>query len=170
MRKLTPIPLTPEAFEPFGRVVMVAPPGVTPVQVNQGTAQRYDRILDLENRRPNATLNVASFRSRPREEWPTVLSVLEKHPYSSQLFVPMAATRYVCVAARGKDYPDVSTLTAFLADGRQGISWLPDVWHHTLLSLDYTTDFACFVYEDATPGDCITVELRPDERVALSLE
>ena len=33
------------------------------------------------------------------------------------------------------------------------------VWHHPLIALESTTDFACVVYEDDTKDDCHIVEM-----------
>lgn len=163
-------PLTEKKFAPFGWVATAAPPGIQAVHVNEGTARRYNNIGAVENLRPGvATLNVASFRCAPRE-LPFTVRGLEKHAKSTQLFIPFNASRYVVVVASrmvdgdGNDRPDPSTLRAFLADGRQGVAYGPNIWHHTLMALDRETDFSCFVWEDGTELDCIVSMFAPEDQ------
>ncbi len=146
-------PLTAEAYAPYGHVLAA---GIGSARVaNQGTAQRFDRVLPLLDHRPGvAALNVSVFRSQPRAERPFEVALLEKHPLSTQLFVPMGARRYLVIVALGGERPDLATLAAFVATGRQGVSYAPGVWHHPLVALDEETDFACFVHEADDAGDC----------------
>jgi ureidoglycolate lyase len=70
----------------------------------------------------------------------------------------MNASRYIALVALGVERPDLSTLAAFVAEGPQGISYGPGVWHHPMLTLDSETDFVVFVHEDGTPEDCVVVD------------
>ena len=70
----------------------------------------------------------------------------------------MNASRYIALVALGGDRPDLSTLAAFVAEGPQGISYAPGVWHHPMLTLDSETDFVVFVHEDGAAEDCVVVD------------
>ena len=99
--------------------------------------------------------------------------LLERHPYSSQMFIPLnCQQRWLIIVAlpkrepdqvdpcqEGKAGPDMSTLRAFMARSDQGINFAAGVWHHPLIALESTTDFACVVYEDDTKDDCHIVEM-----------
>ncbi len=160
MPPIVPRPLTPEAYAPYGRVIQASPRGEPGVLVNLGTALRFDDVVDVVNTRgASAKLAVKVFRSRPVPREKRAIRVLEKHPCSTQLFIPMNASRYVALVALGEDRPDPSTLAAFVAEGAQGISYAPGVWHHPMLTLDVETDFAVFVHEDGSDEDCVVVEL-----------
>lgn len=156
-------PLTPEAFAPYGAVLDANRPDLPWKPANMGTAKRYDWLAPVENLRPTtARPNLCLFRCAPRLDWPLEVRMLEHHPLSTQLFFPMAATRYVVlVAAPRPGAPDLATLRAFLATGRQGVAYVPGTWHHPLLALDQETDFGCIVYEDEPgkddAGDCVAV-------------
>lgn len=165
MQTLTARPLTPDAYAPYGDVLMAAPHGEEGSAANQGTARRFDRLAALENLRPGvAQPNLGVFRCAPRLDWPSRLAVLEKHPTSTQVFVPMNAQRYLVVVALGGDAPDLSTLAAFVASGTQAISYRPGVWHHPMIALDAETDFLCLVWEDGTSGDCVVVSYDGEDR------
>ncbi len=164
-------PLTPEAYAPYGDVVMAAPPGALGKLANQGTARRFDHLASLDDLRPGrAVLNVSVFRCQPRPAAPFAVALLEKHPASAQLFVPMNARRYLALVALGRDRPDLGTLTAFVAAGTQGVSYHPGVWHHPMIALDAEIDFACFAWEDGSDGDCTVVRLADGEQPVVELQ
>ncbi|XXY18608.1 ureidoglycolate lyase [Sorangium sp. So ce216] len=163
-------PLSPAAYAPYGDVIMASPHGQAGKPANQGTARRFDHLAGIEDLRPGrAALNVSVFRCAPRSSFPLPIALLEKHPGSTQAFVPMTARRYLVVVALGGDRPDLGTLAAFIAQGAQGITYRPGVWHHPMIALDAETDFVCLVWEDGSPGDCAVVELEEGERVEVEI-
>ncbi|MFT3766924.1 MAG: ureidoglycolate lyase [Minicystis sp.] len=162
---LTCSPLTPDAYAPYGHVIMASPRGEPGKPANQGTARRFDHLASLDDLRPGrAKLNVTVFRCAPRPTGPFAVELLEKHPASTQIFVPMNAERYLVLVARGGDRPDLATLGAFIATGTQGVSYHPGVWHHPMIALDREIEFACFVFEDGSADDCTVVPIPPEER------
>ena len=147
-------PLTAAAFAPFGDVLAAgAAPGLT---TNQGTAQRFDFVGKLSNARPQAKGNLAVVRAAALQ-LPLRLRLLEKHPHSSQAFIPMRCARYlVCVAPTGADgFPELAKLCAFTCMSGQGINYHAGTWHHPLVALDEEADFAMLVWEDGTGEDCV---------------
>ena len=168
---IVPRPLTPEAYEPYGKVLMASPRGEPGEVANLGTALRFDDVVDCTNSRgPRAALKVKVFRSSPVSLERRPLALLEKHPCSTQLFIPMNASRYIALVALGGDRPDLTTLAAFVARGPQGISYGPGVWHHPMLTLDTETDFVVFVHEDGSPEDCVVVSRKGADWPELDLE
>lgn len=168
MRTVTAEPLTPEAYAPYGDVVSADRSDVPARPANQGTAARRNHLAEVRSLRPGATLNVCSFRCAPRLDWPMPLALLEKHPASTQVFIPMNAQRYLALVALGGESPDLSTLRAFVATGTQGVSYRPGVWHHPMIALDERVDFTCLVWEDGSDGDCAVRDLS-DEGMVIAL-
>lgn len=152
---VTAVALTHAAFAKFGAVVSCDRDDRAASAANLGSADRRDFLLDVENRRPSARLNLASFRCRPWPARPLALTMLEKHPLSTQVFVPMTAGRYLVVVAEGGDAPDLTTVRAFVASGGVGVGYAPGVWHHPMIALDAPIDFTCLVWEDGTALDCV---------------
>lgn len=146
-------PLDAEAFKPFGRVISAGLQAGS--EANQGTAVRFDFCTDLLSTRPEAKANLAVFRSTART-LPLDVVLLERHPCSTQVFIPMVVTRYlVCVAPTLPDgSPDVSKLQAFVCGPGQGVSYAPGTWHHPMVSLDTQAEFAMLAWEDGGPRDC----------------
>lgn len=152
-RVITPRPLSREAFRPFGDVVEVGATGGS--SANQGSATRYDFAARLASSRPDARPNLAVFRS-VRRALPFELRLLERHPCSSQAFLPMRAGRLlVCVAPSAPDgAPDAERIEAFLGAAGQGVNYLAGVWHHPIVALDADADLAMLAWEDGSPRDC----------------
>ena len=169
MRTFVARPLTREAFAPFGHVLEITPEIGPGRSVNMGTARRHDAMLEIENLRPNAKLNVAAFRCQPSVPGKFPVVEVEKHPHSEQLFVPLNATRYMVAVAHGKDAPDLDTLEVFVANGRQGVCYGPGIWHQPMIVFDVETDFSCFVFEDGTAEDCIPYVLPAEHVVTVEL-
>jgi ureidoglycolate lyase len=161
-------PLTTGAYARYGDVI-AARDDVKPVGANLGTAERYNGLATLENKRiATAKANLCVFRCQPMVKGPArkfTVRLLERHAHSTQAFVPMQGIeRYLVIVCLGGDRPDLATLGAFLATGGQGITYRPGVWHHPLVAMDRPGDFACLVWEDGSAGDCDTVNL-PSEVV-----
>lgn len=166
-RRVTAEALTAAAYAPYGEVVSCDRDDAPAKPANMGTAARRNFLVDLVHDRPGARANLCAFRCAPHTEWPKRLGLLEKHPRSTQVFVPMRVSRYVAAVALGGDAPDLATLRAFVCVAGQGVSYRPGVWHHPMITLDDTADFACLVWEDGGPDDCVVHAL--DDVAVISL-
>lgn len=146
-------PLAEEAFAPFGDVVWAGKGEGG--SANQGTAVRWDRCARLESSRPGATPNLAVFRAAA-QPLPLAVRLLERHPCSSQAFLPLVCARFlVVVAPAGADGgPDLARLRAFVCGPGQGINYHRGVWHHPIVALDRPAELAMLAWEDGGPGDC----------------
>jgi len=99
------LPLTPEAFAPFGRVIQsyaspyAAPPKTKVTPANQGTATKFHKLALLNSSYPEgseATAGLSTYRCLPLQydanEAVTMgweVKLLERHKYTTQAFVPM---------------------------------------------------------------------------------
>ncbi len=145
-------PLTADAYAAFGSVIEAEQGPHRPA--NQGRARVWDRLAQLVNLRDEARANLSVFRCTPDHARPIALRCFERHPFSTQVFVPMQATRYLVVVAPGDSAPRLEEARAFLVSGRQAVSYAPGTWHHPMIALDIDTDFACIVFENGSSGDC----------------
>ena len=161
MRRVLAIkPLTAAAFEPFGDVVDTVS-ATTHFPINEGYAERYDNLARIEVGREGGTPRISLFRALPRE-LPFALSLVERHPLGSQAFMPMSNRPYLVVVCEGSgDAPELASLRCFRAMPGQGVNYAPGTWHHPLLALEETSDFA--VIDRGGPGDnCDEVRLPVD--------
>jgi ureidoglycolate lyase len=138
MARLTAMPLTAVAFAPFGRVIEAAGPARI---VNAGTALRHDQDAGFGHDTAAPLPRLAVYRAQP-SPLPATVPLLERHPHSSQTFLPMATARWLVVVAVDPRAP-----AAFLATGRQGVTYAPGTWHSPLLALDGPTDFVMLMWE-----------------------
>ena len=90
------------------------------------------------------------FRATP---WklPLRVAMVERHPLSSQAFIPLAPARFLLVVAAPGNAPDPTALRAFVTDGSQGVNYARGTWHHPVLALDHVTDF--LVVDRGGPGE-----------------
>jgi len=146
MRDVTPEPLTPEAFAPFGRVIE-ASDAVERISINQGHAVRYDRLAALDVGDGGGSGAISLFRAKPLAE--PVLRMFERHPLGSQSFVPLGGRDYLVAVAPAGDF-DPAAIRVFRAGGGQGVHYAKGVWHHFLLVLA-ESDF--LVVDRVGPGD-----------------
>ncbi len=152
-RQIIAQPLTVEGFSPFGQVISAGLKAGA--SANQGTAVRFDWCAELVNTRGNAHPNLAVFRSTPLT-LPVKIALLERHPHNTQAFLPMLVSRFLIIAAPNSadGAPNTEKLSAFLCAPGQGINYNPGVWHHPIIALDQSAEFAMLAWEDGSAGDC----------------
>ena len=144
MALLVAQPLTAAAFAPYGVVVAAAPePG------------RIDADDGLANRRPDARLSLTMTRLAPATCLPLEAMLFERHPFSSQTFLPLAVARYlVIVAPDAPDGgPDGARAVAFVGRAGQGVTYPAGLWHHGMTALDQPAEFAVLMWCDGSAGD-----------------
>ena len=150
--KIVTQPLTAEAFAPFGEV-LAAPADPGRLYFEDG----------LGNGRPAARPSLSMVHRLPIEGLPFEATLLERHEFSSQTFVPLDSGRWVvvvCPHAPGGG-PDLSALRAFLARSDQGVTYRMNTWHHGLTVLDRPARLAVFMWRDGTSGDEEFVPVAP---------
>ncbi len=153
-RSLSAEPIDPARYAPYGAVVS-ARAREDARSANHGTALAWDALATLESLRGEQARATASlFRCRGFTESVLEVRLLERHPDSTQMFVPMRAGRYLVVVALGADQPDLATLAAFVVAGPRAITYAPGVWHHPMVALDVETDFVNLLFQDGTARDC----------------
>ncbi|KAG0344142.1 Allantoicase [Podila humilis] len=171
---IQPQPITNENFEKWGQVVRLPDADPNAVQVNQGTAQKFSHLAKFTNLRPSATdsanpnpalaaadANIAIFKCyKPVQESQFQIKLLERHSYSSQMFMPMGGDgngSYVVVTAENgpDDKPVLETLQAFRCNNTLGINYKPNVWHHPMIVIEKPVQFMTITYESGVAlEDC----------------
>lgn len=150
-------PLSATAFAPFGQVLAGA---------GEPGRPRFNDFL--ENARAGAQVDLSIATLEPTD-LPMLARILERHPYSSQTFMPLKAARYLVIVAPDRDDggPDIERVRCFLAAGSQGITYRRGVWHHGMTVLDDTAEMAILMWCDGGPGDEEFWDLEAPFEVAL---
>lgn len=143
-----------------------------PLPANQGTALKYPNISTMEDlykhapqhRESKPTMNIFVCSPRPlisinNQDYPTSpsksssagfldLSIMERHPYTTQTFIPLGldprdtSTAYLVVVApnipslsEDAGLPDTVKTRAFLARGSQAVTYGAGTWHAPMIVL-----------------------------------
>lgn len=154
--------LTREAFAPFGDVIETR--GASKCPINEGTSQRFHDLATVDVLAEGGRPLVNIFRSQPRA-LPMRIESVERHPLSSQAFMPLDAQRFLVVVAAPGETVRGQDLRAFITNGAQGVNIHRGVWHHALIGLDRESDF--LVIDRGGAGENCDV-LRLDEDISVN--
>lgn len=152
-RTLTPIPLTSTNFAPFGDVVEAS--GIAK-PINYGQTERYHDLAAIDTDAQDGQTLVNIFRSTPLP-LPIEIKIMERHPLSSQMFMPLSDNPYLVVVAP-KGAFDESKIEVFLATANQGVNYHAGTWHHYSLALNAVSDFLV-VDRGGSGNNCNEVKL-----------
>lgn len=171
-------PLTPESFAPYGGV-MSADHQVKNVKssaANYGTAVKMHKVAPIINKYENcpskkeATANWNIFRcSTPKHlitggangDYVYSSRVLERHPFSTQTFIPMGLeakrSSYLVIVAKidastsPTNFPEPGSVKAFICKGNQSVTYGQGTWHAPMVVIDEDVphiDFAVLIHEN----------------------
>ncbi|KAF5351866.1 hypothetical protein D9756_007571 [Leucocoprinus leucothites] len=188
------LPLTPEAFLPFGQVIQAygdhnaVPKGTKITPANGGTASKFHKLSLLASSYPSgagATTGISVYRCQPltgiTADGTVELTTLERHPFTNQAFIPMGrgceeelsdtADKYLVVVAKNgeDDRPDLKTTRAFIATTAQGVVYNTAVWHQPMTVLGKNLDLACIETQigDGSSSDCEILDLESGIRLQI---
>ena len=164
MRELAPVPLTAEAFAPYGDVIE-ASDRAEQLAINYGQTNRFHDLTGVDVADEGGHAIVSIFRGKPLD--PPVLKIVERHPLGSQAFVPLSGRPYLVAVAPPGDF-DPARLVVFLAHSGQGVNYAKGTWHHYLLPLEAESDF--LVIDREGPGENLDeLDLAPADQVMVRL-
>jgi len=135
---IIPQPLTRDAFAIFGDVIEVDEKRNN-FMINDGYTQRYHDLakVDVSTNAGKVLLNI--FRATPLPE-PIIVKKMERHPLSSQAFIPLGEQPYLVVVAPAGPF-DETAIRVFSASPDQGVNYNPGTWHHFCLAQHEISDF-----------------------------
>jgi ureidoglycolate lyase len=145
-------PLTSAAFLPYGEVIECpAIPGRTYFE---------DALANL---RPEAKPSISLTVKAPLAALPLRSTMMERHEYSSQSFIPQEGGRWLAIVAphAAGGGPDMARARAFLCGQNQGVTYGADVWHHPFTVLDREARFVIVMWRTGGQGDEEFVEVPP---------
>jgi len=137
-RRLSIQRLTQQGFACFGDVIETD--GRSHYSINAGTAERYDDLARVDVSAASGRPVLSICRAAPNAP-PVRLRLMERHPLSSQAFIPLSSVPFLVVAAPAGDKLELEKISVFRSNGRQGINYRRGTWHHPLLALERVCDF-----------------------------
>jgi ureidoglycolate lyase len=156
--------LTSKGFAPFGEVIEY-PASDSGRLINGGTSIRYDDVAKLDLVRAGGRPLLSLFRTQPCD-LPLAITMLERHPLSSQAFIPLSVHPFLVVAAPPAEKIAPDAIRAFRAAPGQGVNYAAGVWHHPLLALEAETDFLVI----GRGGDDENCDLQDIDSLEITLE
>ncbi len=154
MKTIQLTPLNQENFKSFGEFITLE--NANQFKINGGSTDRFHALSSVDTEANGGRTIVSMFRGQAFH-LPFELKVMERHPLGSQTFIPLnpnAGQRYLIVVAPAECKNEVEVvdhLTAFIAQGFEGVTYAKGVWHHPLISLDEINDF--IVIDRLGPGN-----------------
>ena len=135
--QLKPRPLSADSFKPYGDVVELE--GRPSRRINMGHADRFESLAELDlTEGGEPALSV--FKARPIS-LPFHVTCMERHPSSSQLFIPKDDGRFLVLVAEGGGDFNPTKMELFISNGKQGINYHRGVWHHFLMAIEKEQEF-----------------------------
>lgn len=134
---IRPVPLTREAFLPFGEVLELE--CVNPQYINFGNTKKYANLAKITIA-DTGSCQLSIYRSSAID-LPFRIHLMECHPLGSQAFYPLHERPFPVIVALPGSRPKPSDIKVFLSNGRQGVNFLPGVWHHYQLTLGQDSDY-----------------------------
>ena len=156
--------ITRENFSIFGD--LISSENVEPIDINAGYAKRFDNLAKIDTLKDKGETIVSIF-SAIKRSFPMKIDMMEKHPLSSQAFVPMKETIFLSFVAPPGDVPEISKIRSFIIPPKMGINYKPGIWHFPLISTE-DTDF--LVIDRKGSGNNIITHKFDNEKIILKYE
>jgi ureidoglycolate lyase len=139
--------LTAAAFAPYGEVFSA------PSEGRQSTDWDIPGFNDAKFR--------LSLSRRTPAALPFSTQVMERHPQSQQIFIPLRISRFLVIVAAndGAPMPKLERAVAFIGRAGQALNYRVGTWHHPFTVLDHEAEYASLMFRDGGPLDEEFVDL-----------
>ena len=136
-RTITARLLTRENFAEFGEVIDTDTD--SHFAINGGRTERYHALARAEAAGPNGHVIINLFKGTPYA-FPLQLSMVERHPFGSQAFIPLSPRPFLVVVCHdSEDGPGEPH--AFLTKPGQGVNYPRNLWHGVLTPIGEPQNF-----------------------------
>jgi len=130
-----PIKITRSNFSKYGD--LISTDDIDPMDINAGYAKRFDNLANVDTLNDGGKTIVSIFSALKRN-FPMKINMMEKHPLSSQAFIPMKETTFLSFVAPPGKSPEISEIKSFIIPPKTGINYKPGIWHFPLISTEDT--------------------------------
>ncbi len=138
MRILEAVPLTRNAFSEFGETIELE--SARKISINRGLTTRFHDLFTLDCDAAGGHPSVNVFRTDPLP-LPYRVEVMERHPISSQAFLPLDKNPFFILVAPSGDTVRAEDLILFQSNGHQGVNLFRNIWHHFQIVTGCQRDF-----------------------------
>ena len=106
-----------------------------PEDINTNTTKSYFDLANIEILGENKKARLNLFDAKKRI-FPLTINMLEKHPFSSQVFLPLGNNPFFVIVCSPGLKPDLNNLNFFIVENGNGVNFKPMVWHFPLISIN----------------------------------
>ena len=159
---IKPIEITRKNFAAYGD--LISSDNIKPININAGYAKRFDNLANINTSKDEGKTIVSIFSALKRT-FPMKIDMMEKHPLSSQAFIPMKETTFLCFVAPPGEYPEISKIQSFVIPPKTGINYKPGIWHFPLIS---TEDINFLVIDRMGKGENLIIHKFEKEKIILN--
>ena len=161
---IKPTEITRENFALYGD--LISSESIKPMDINAGYAKRFDNLAKINTAKDKGETIVSIFSALKRS-FPMKIDMMEKHPLSSQAFVPMKETIFLSFVAPPGDVPEINKIQSFIIPPKMGVNYNPGIWHFPLIS---TEDTNFLVIDRKGSGKNLTIHKFEKEEIILEYE
>ena len=124
--------ITEDNFSLYGDLITIR--GKNYDDINNNTTQSFFDLANIEilGQNNNARLNIFNAKKRI---FPLNIDMLEMHPFSSQVFLPMSKVDFIVLVSPIDISPNLKKIECFKVTNGDGINFKPCVWHFPLISI-----------------------------------
>ncbi len=162
---LTPKPLTAEAFSPYGEVVSTDS-AKKEFSMNYGLATRYFDLAEIDVEEKGGKTCISLVQSNALE-FPFTVEKMEYHPFGSQLFYPLCEQPFLILVSTPAETLDTNKLELYISNGKQGVNYHKNVWHHYLMPLNNKSEFIV-VDRNGNDDNCVETQIKEQIQIHLS--
>jgi len=124
--------ITKENFSLYGNLITIR--DKRSEDINNNTTKSFFDLADIEilGDDNHARLNIFNAKKRV---FPINIDMLEMHPLSSQVFLPMNITDFIVLVSPVNAKPNLNKIECFKVSNGDGINFKSSVWHFPLISI-----------------------------------
>ena len=145
MARLIIEPLARDTFAAYGDVIELA--GDCEI-INSDTVRKFADLAGINLSGDGGRPAVHIYQATPYT-MPMTIRMLERHPLSSQLFMPLHGRPFLVVVAATGNSVQIGDLgddirgdiRAFITNGKQGVNYHAGTWHHPVIAINEITEF-----------------------------
>ena len=161
-KKFKPMKISRSNFSIYGDIISTN--DVKPIDINAGYAKRFHDLANVSTLK-NEGVTIVSIFSALKRTFPMKIDMMEKHPLSSQAFIPMKETTFLSFVAPPGEFPEISKIQSFIIPPKTGINYKPGIWHFPLIS---TEDTNFIVIDRKGSGENLIIHKFEKEKIILN--
>jgi len=158
---IKPVKISRSNFSSYGE--LISTDDINPMNINEGYAKRFDNLANLDTSKDSGKTIVSIFSALKRT-FPMKIHMMEKHPLSTQAFIPMKETTFLAFVAPSGESPEIDKIQSFVIPPKRGINYKPGIWHFPLIS---TENINFLVIDRKGSGDNLIIHKFEKEKIIL---